>query len=496
MSWLRDVKDRTATRLSGRLGNNSVLSEVLGAALIARASLPFTSDVTRLDALLQACRRSGHRGARRRIERMLRPFVAGGSSAVSRQHHVGWQRYYGEFGNLDDERALTTSLVLKAPRPGGEKGVLYCSFEYNWMRLLAHYDAAAILSDYYLVGASSWSPTDYASIAGFAGLSEDPIYVGVSNQADVERIALMRPVAVPLDIMASDWIDPTCFQPKPHRSRSIDLLMVANWSRVKRHWILFEALRRMPRHLRVVLVGRNANGRTEREIRDEAKLFGAPQDLELHTNLEIDEVYALQCDARVSAIFTEREGSCVATAESLFADSPVAMMEEAHIGSKAYVNDKTGILVRREGLARTLQKFIEESSRYTPRAWAVANIPCTRTSQRLNAILRARSLATGRPWTEDIAPMCWRYVPAYVNAADEARLLPAVEELKQKYGLTIDKFLGERETRRRKELGAAATPIEFRPEISPAPAGTAAADVTAKDAVEAAAAAAADAGHQ
>jgi glycosyltransferase involved in cell wall biosynthesis len=448
-SWLRDFKQRTTARWSGRVTGDARVSELIGQALIGRAALTPGPNARRLDALLQACRRTQLDPSRQLIQKLLAPYLAGSAKEVARRQHVGWDRYYGDFSSIGREKALTTSLVLKAPRANGEKGVLYCSFEYNWMRLVANHDAAAILDDYYLVGASSWSPLDYAPLAAFAGLSGDPIFVGISNVADIEQISLFRPVAEPLPILASDWIDPTTFAPKPHAERTIDILMVANWSRVKRHWLLFEALKKMPRNLRVVLVGRNAPGRTEKEILDEAHAFGVRQQLELHTNLEIDEVAALQCDARISTIFSQREGSCVSVAESLFAGSPVAMMEEAHVGSKAYINYWTGELVRRQGLASALERFHDESERYAPREWATVNIACTMTSERLNTFLRNWALSTNRPWTEDIAPLCWRYVPAYLNVADQARLAPAVEELKRKHGVTIDVFPGERESKRR-----------------------------------------------
>jgi glycosyltransferase involved in cell wall biosynthesis len=430
--------------VSEQLTDNPITSELLAHGYLMGGTLPIHSDAQRLDLLLKACRRLNFAPTRPWLRRQLEPFLVGRKNDLARRERVGWGRYYGSFGQLRTHKALTTSLVLKTPGPGGEKGVLYCSFEYNWMRLAAHYDAAAVLKDYYLVGATSWSPTDYASMVVFAGLSADPLFVGVSNLADLEPLGILRPIIEPLPMMASDWINPDHFSPKPRRERTIDIMMVANWSRVKRHWLLFEALRDMPRNLRVVLVGRNDFGRTEREIRAEARALGALQDLELYTNLEIDEVAALLCDSHISTIFTKREGSCVAVAESLFADTPVAMMEEAHVGSKAYINERTGILMRRRGLARQLQKFLEESEGYLPRSWAIEHISCTKTSERLNETLRSHALRTGRPWTVDIAPMCWHYVPSYVRPEDKLRLKPAVEELRRKHGVALEEFPGER----------------------------------------------------
>lgn len=444
MQRLHGALKRIQERAHEELTNNPALSELVGHALLAQSRLPFTPHTDRLAGLLKACRRTRLGPTRNLLRQQLEPFLTGDLTAVGRQHQVGWEQYVGPSGELRQSRALMTSLVLKAPRPGGEKGVLYCACESNWMRLVAFYDAQAILEEYYLVGASSWSPTDFGCMAAFAGLSRDPIFIGVSNLADMEPIGVMRPVVEPLPILASDWANPDHFAPKPQHERTIDIMMVSAWSKLSRHRLLFEALRDMPRHLRVVLVGRDAPGRTEKEIRAEAREMGVRQELELHTNLEIWEVAALQCDAKISTIFTRREGPCVAVAEGLMADAPVAMMEEAHIGSRSYINPQTGVLLGRRRLGRQLEEFLAERERYSPRKWAIENIACKRTSARLNATLRDWALQSGRPWTEDIAPLCWRYVPTYVNPADEERLRPAVEQLYEQHGVEIKKFPGER----------------------------------------------------
>jgi hypothetical protein len=59
-------------------------------------------------------------------------------------------------------------------------------------------------------------------------------------------------------------------------------------------------------------------------------------------------------------------------------------------------------------------------------------------------MLKWWSLNSGRPWTSDIAPMCWRYVPSYVDLSDKLRLAPAVEHLANQYGLMLHEFPGER----------------------------------------------------
>ena len=441
MSWLEQAKIRATAQTAGVLVNNRYLSELVANVLLARAQAPLLSLPRRLASALAACRRTESPRTRRRLHALLEPYLTAERGQVWREHRIGWERYYGSFGKLGEQKALTKTLVLKAPGPDGEKGVLYCPFEYNLMRMVAHYDARAILSEYFIVGASSWSPTDFAALANFAGLSRDPIFMGISNASDTEAYRIMRPVVRPIDMMASDLIDPDFYQPKPRGERQVDILMVANWMRFKRHWLLFEALRDMPKSLRVVLVGRNAPGRSERELRAEARAYGAPQDIEYLTNIPIHEVMQLQCDARVSAVFSHREGSCLAITESFFADTPVAVMHDGHIGSKAYINSRTGILCSREGLAGQLNRFLEESDSFQPREWALGTIDCYTTSGRVNELLRDYSREAGLPWTEDIVPFCRRYVPEYASPEDEARMQPAIDQLRARHGVELQKFV-------------------------------------------------------
>jgi glycosyltransferase involved in cell wall biosynthesis len=366
------------------------------------------------------------------------PYFGGAKTEFCRTRKLGWARYYSDFDLASPE--LSTSLVLKAPAANGEKGVLYTAFEYNLMRLLAHSDAKRLLSEYIVIGASSWSPTDYAVMANFAGLSDDPLFLGISNVSDIEAYRIAAPAVRPLPLMASDWIDPRSYSPKPHSAREIDFLMVANFSRFKRHWLLFRALRRMSPKVRVAILGIATPERSADTLHAEARAFGVKQDLEIRTNLSIEEVAEYQSNSRVSLLLSRREGSCVATAESLFADSPVGMMHDAHIGSKAYINSATGMLLAYGDLSRQLGAFLERSGEFRSREWAEANITAHRSAGRLNQILKEHAAATGRPWTQDLAPMCWRYVPRYLHTEDESRLRPAVDDMAERLGVRLKAF--------------------------------------------------------
>jgi hypothetical protein len=196
----------------------------------------------------------------------------------------------------------------------------------------------------------------------------------------------------------------------------------------------------MRRDLRVVLIGRNGEGRTERELRAEARAFGVTQELEIYTNIRNDMVREHLCNAKVSLLLSYREGSCVAVTESLFADTPVAMAADAHVGSKAYINEQTGVLLHRRQMPQTLEGFLARHDTYRARDWARANVSCHHSTAKLNAALRAHAQRTNRPWTRDLAPLCWRYNPDYVNPGDEEDLLPAIVELQQRHRLRLARW--------------------------------------------------------
>jgi glycosyltransferase involved in cell wall biosynthesis len=419
-----------------QLTASTLLGNAAGALLLLRSLVMRGASDARLVIIVTAARRITNPILRVGLARVLARWQREPHVALWRTRRIGWAKHAEDLRTT----ALTTSLLLKAPGLGGEKGVLYCSFEYNWLRLISHPSARRLLSDYFLVGASSWSPPDYAAMLSVASVARYPLFLGVSHPSDAARYALLKPRVRAVPIMASDWINPEFYTPRPFSARDIDILMVANFSPFKRHWLLFDALSRMRRDLHVTLIGIPAPGRGERELRDEARAAGVKQQLEIVVNAPIELVANYQCRAKTSVILSLREGSCVAVAESLFAGCPVAMLHNAHVGSKAYINADTGVLVGERRLDRELTAFLAASASYKPRAWAMANITCQHASSRLNRILQDYATSAGQPWTRDITPMCWRYVPSYVDPADEQVMAPHVARLQADYGIELETF--------------------------------------------------------
>jgi hypothetical protein len=122
----------------------------------------------------------------------------------------------------------------------------------------------------------------------------------------------------------------------------------------------------------------------------------------------------------------------------MFANTPVGVYADAEMGSRVFINEHTGRLLRHDNLAAQLRDFVESSARYEPRKWVIENgVDCTASSQMLNETLKRRALSSGGEWTEDIATLRWRPNPQYYDPRDGERLRPCYEEIAIRFGISI-----------------------------------------------------------
>lgn len=423
---------RAQVQIADSLLNSRAIWELSSAAALAGKCVTRDAEKQLLLSAV-AYRRTRFEFLRKRLEAHLSPWLNPPRADIWRKARIGWKRLEDSIAT----RILDKTLILKSPGAGGEKGVLYLSFEYNWLRLVAHYDLQKLLQEYLLVIASSSSPPDFTSHWALAHIGPDPVFLQISNPSDKERHERLSHNIRPVPIMASDWINPKYYRPRPHSKREIDVLMVAGWSRIKRHWLLFRTLRAMRRNLRVVLIGQDSEGRTADDVWREAKEFGVADQIEMISNAAIEVVTDYQCNSRTSIVLSAREGSSVVVTESFFADTPVAMVHSAHIGSRAYINRQTGILLRPKAMPAQLSEMVEQSSSYYPRSWAMANLTCFHATDKLNSVLREYCGERNSPWTRDIAPFCWRPDPIYACDADAEAMNLTYQNLYERHGVIV-----------------------------------------------------------
>jgi glycosyltransferase involved in cell wall biosynthesis len=296
------------------------------------------------------------------------------------------------------------ALVVKSATDR-ERGVLVIDYSYIFPLFAALYDVEAIARRYYLVLEPSWRGLCTADVLAYSRYAF-PVFVETVEPRDTAFLAALQANFVPVPIAANWWVDHRIVRPDPAVARDIDVVMVAAWSSVKRHWRFFRALadlRRRGHRLRVALLGYPLD-RTRAQIEEAAQAFGIRDQIELHDNLPLARVVDLLTRAKVHVLWSRKEGANRAIVEALFADVPVIAREGLSYGFPyPYINPSTGRFASEQNLGNALLDAITNRARYEPRKWALAHMSCQRATEILEERIRATAVAAGERWTAPLA---------------------------------------------------------------------------------------------
>jgi glycosyltransferase involved in cell wall biosynthesis len=333
---------------------------------------------------------------------------------------------------------LGRSIIAKAPVSPQERGVLLVSFETELGHLLALPHFARIEQQYQVVFLPTWQPAFSRELLVLAAVAKKPFVVLPSSTEDVKLLPQeLGPLCATVDLQASSWIPAGQFEPRG--TRDIDIILLANFSKYKRHWKLFEGLSQMSRECRVICAGRPWGGRSVADIRAEAEAFGVGHMVEVIENPSDSQVEDLLGRARMFCAMSHKEGSFVAVAEALVAGTPVGMFSDATIGTKRFINEDTGFFFSsREPLGPQLEAALARCSSLRPREKACEQFVAEVSMRQLNSDLRAQSVARGEPWTQDCAEVFSRnFAFGFTRAADAARFADVHRRLAEADGVTI-----------------------------------------------------------
>lgn len=350
--------------------------------------------------------------------------------------NIDWR----EFEPSAEKRLLEGATVLKPYISEREKGVVYLSFEYQWTRLLQNCDIKEFARQYILVVAPVWANPYGLVNYLLPAIWNDKIFSHLSDPNDARILPRISQNYIVVPLLCSSWVNPDWFKPVPFSQKDIDLVMLANFGKYKRHFALFKALRDMPRSLQIVLIGQRHQQRTKEVLMDEARAYGVEDRFELWENPTDEQMFNALARAKTSLILSRREGSCIAVVESIFSNTPAALLKNAEVGSRIFINDKTGIFLEPQNIGEQLTRFIQEAHKFSPRQWAMDNkIHCFESSAILNKIIKNHCLSLGLDWTQDIATLHWRPTPQPVYESDKAKLQEARRQIKDKFGIILGK---------------------------------------------------------
>jgi len=295
-------------------------------------------------------------------------------------------------------------MVLKAA-DDRERGVICIDYSYIFPLFAALYDVEAIARRYTIVLEPSWRGLCTADILTYTRFPF-PVFVQTIEPRDVAFIESLESNLVTVPIAANWWVDHRLVKPTPGAVRDIDVIMVAAWSDIKRHWRFFKVLadlRERGHRLNVALVGYPAD-KSRAAIEAEARHFGVIDQLTIYEKLSLQDVGGLLARARVHVLWSRKEGANRAVVEALFADVPIVVRHGLSYGhAYPYVNAETGRFAVEATLGDTLIEMLAAPEQFHPRSWAMANMSCQRATQVLETTLRARALRDGETWTRGLA---------------------------------------------------------------------------------------------
>ncbi|OVE82313.1 hypothetical protein BVY04_01335 [bacterium M21] len=334
------------------------------------------------------------------------------------------------------EPQIPKAAILKPWISDQEKGIVFISFEEQWARLLQCSELEGFAERYQLVISPTWSPPQTTFNCMFPRVYPGKIVTLISNERDMQYFPSMSPDYVPVELYASSWVQPETFTPMPFETKDIDLIVISNFGLYKRHFELFKALREMPVPLKVVCVGQANGGRSAEVLMNEAAAYGVADRIDLRESVSNEELLDLLCRAKTSAIFSRREGSCVVVVESMFADTPIGLFEDAGIGSKVFINEQTGRLLSHRNLADDLYEFVQMAQGYSPRKWVMENgVSCHGSTTKLNAFLKEFALAEGAEWAQDIYAQHWRPNPLVIDPDEALIAAKEAQTIYERFGI-------------------------------------------------------------
>jgi glycosyltransferase involved in cell wall biosynthesis len=315
------------------------------------------------------------------------------SETVAWFQSTGWT-----LGNLLGSRML----VVKSFRPR-ERGVIVVDYSYVFPLLAGLFDLSAIAEQYTLVLEPSWSGVCAPEILHFTRF-DFQVFVESVEPRDAQFLKALDTNIAVVPLAANYWVDHRHVRPIPSDQRDIDVIVLAAWSHVKRHWRIFKTLaglKQRGHRLKTVLVGYRQD-KTIDEVRSEAAHYGISDQVDFYERISQRQVSALLARSKVHVLWSRRECANRAVIEALFADVPIIVRDDLTYGFRySYVNAETGRFVREENLGDAILDMVENRAQYRPRQWALDNMTSDRAAATLNRHLSEAAQRSGDAWSED-----------------------------------------------------------------------------------------------
>jgi glycosyltransferase involved in cell wall biosynthesis len=293
-------------------------------------------------------------------------------------------------------------LVLKPHMSVQEKGVLLIQYNDAFNKFVSIYDLNRVAECYRIVlEPSTWGYSDPAIL--FFLNAPTNVIVQAQSAPDFQYIQSLAANLIPLRMGAGDWIDEDRFQTMPCSEKIYDIVMVASWQRIKRHELLFDAVRKCGNIVKkIALIGYPSSGRTKEDIVREARKHGVEARIDIFEGISRADVSRIIGQSKIGVMLTIREGANKGIYECIFSGVPV-VISERNIGvNREHINRHTGLVAGDDDLSEKLASLLNGIHCYSPRDWALSATGYRISTRRLNDCLKDCGTRNGEQWTQDI----------------------------------------------------------------------------------------------
>lgn len=320
------------------------------------------------------------------------------------------------------EHVARRSIVLKWPTrtmSGIERGVLLISFTTSFPYYHQNLDLELLQRWFTIVLEPSWAGYCVPEILFWAD-GGAPVVVQATEKTDFEFIASLETNIEPVEFGASNWVDHRVFRPLVQVEKKYDAVYVGNYRPIKRHHVLFRAIKQIndPGY-RVALACTPWGGGTAKQtVYDLLDHYGVRGNVDVYEGLAPAALNELLNASKVCVLLSLKEGSNRSIFEGFFANVPGIVLVNNVGMNKSYVNQQTGQLVEEGQLAKSLLHFREHWASYQPHQWAMRTISPEVTTDALASKLRELAVDRGETWTRSLRVKVNRPEVEYMENAE------------------------------------------------------------------------------
>jgi len=301
-------------------------------------------------------------------------------------------------------KLIGSRIFVVKSRCKNEKGVVVIDYSYVFPLFMLLFDVKKITEKYYIVLEPSWTGFFNLEILSYATL-DVPIFIQVSEPRDAIFIDSLKSNLISVPIAANWWVDHRTITPDTSIKKDIDLIMIASWSKFKRHWSFFECLLKLRKQgimLTVTLVGYPGDINLN-EIKNMASEIGVIDQIEFFECLSPENVNKQLNRSKALILWSRKEGFNRAIIEAMLADLPVIIRDNFNYGYKyPYINDKTGVYATESNFGEIVTCLLLNLHNYSPREWIMSHMTCQHATDILQEKISRISEGENEKWTRGI----------------------------------------------------------------------------------------------